>query len=118
MAATKASTTLSSSWASGSTTASGTTTAVSTATHYADTIYLTLVQVGVATTAATFTIWQSPDGTTYYAGPTYTAGLTAATYAWEIALDPTCQSVQVTWTTQSGGTSSTIAIQLGEVTGV
>ncbi len=118
MAATKTSATLSSSWASGSTTTSGTCTAVSTATHYADTIYLTLVQVGVATTAATFTIWQSPDGTNYYAGPTYSAGLTAATYTWEIALDPTCQSVQVAWTTQSGGTSSTITIQLGEITGV
>ena len=106
-------------WASGSSTSSGTTNAITTTGLYAKSVYASIVQVGTATTAATFTIQQSPDGSTYYSGPTYTIGTAAATYTpGPIALDPTCASVQIVYTAQSGGTSSTATFQLGEVTGV
>ncbi len=119
MGATKSTTNISGgTWQSGSVTATGTSLAVSTSADYADCVYITIVQVATATTAATFNVQQSPDGSTFYAGPTFSAGLAAATYTWQIALDPTCEKVQVAWTQQAGGTSSTIAIQLGQVTGV
>ncbi len=119
MAITKSTTAVSAgTWQSGSVTASGTSLAVATSSDYADCVYITIVQVGTASTAATFNVQQSPDGSTFYAGATFTAGLAAATYTWQIALDPTCEKVQVAWTTQSGGTSSTITIQLGQVTAV
>ena len=67
MAATKASATFT--WASGSATASGTTNAINTATLYAAAIYPSIVQVTTATTAASFIVNQSPDGSTYYRRP-------------------------------------------------
>jgi hypothetical protein len=114
MAATKSSATFS----NNNTTASSTSSAISTATLYAGCVYISIVQVGLATTAATITVQQSPDGSTFYPGTTFSAGLAAGTYDWQIALDPTCQSVEVTFTAQSGGTSGTLYAQLGEVTGV
>jgi hypothetical protein len=107
-------------WASGSATASGTTNAITTTGLYAKTIYGQIVVVGTATTAATIQVQESPDGSTYYSIPTkvYTAGLAAGTYPFQIPCDPTCASVQVVYTAQSGGTSSTLTMQLGEVTGV
>ena len=71
-----------------------------------------------ASTAATFTPQWSPDGTTYYSGQTYTAPLTAVTTNWTIAVPVTAEDVQIVYTAQSGGTSSTLTAQLGQVTGV
>jgi hypothetical protein len=107
-------------WASGSATASGTTNAITTTALYAKTVYGQIVQVGIATTAASIQVQESPDGSTYFSPPTkvYTAGLAAATYYFQIPCDPTCASVQVVYTAQVGGTSSTLTMQLGEVTGV
>ena len=105
-------------WASGSATASGTTNPITTTGLYAKTVYIAIAQVGVPTTGATFTINQSPDGTTYYAGPTYSPGLLTAFPPWIIMLDPTCAAVTITWTAQAGGVSSTLTAQLGEVTGI
>ena len=116
MAATKSSTTAT--WASGSATASGTTNTISTATYYAASWYVKLVVVGTPTVSATFIVQQSPDGTTLYNGPTYSAPLAAGTYYWEIALDPTCELTDLVYTQQTSGTSSTLTAQLGYVSGV
>jgi hypothetical protein len=105
-------------WASGSATASGTTNAISCSTDYVQEVYVQIVQVGSATTAASFTIQWSPDGSTYYSGQTYTAGTSAATYTWVIACPVTAENVQVVYTAQAGGTSSTLTAQLGQMTGV
>ena len=87
-------------------------------TDYLQEVYVSLVQVGSATTAATFIVQASPDGSTYYSGPTYTAPTTAGTYNWTIAVPVTAEDVQIVYTAQAGGTSSTLAAQLGQVTGV
>jgi hypothetical protein len=85
-----------------------------------DEIYVSLVVVGTPTTSANFAIQQSPDaGTTYYSGPIYSAALTAGTYYWgPILLGMTCTKVKVSFTAQSGGTSSTLTAQLNKVTGL
>jgi hypothetical protein len=116
MAASKSSTTFT--WASGSATASGTTNPISCSADYVQEVYVSIVQVGTATTAATFTVQWSPDGSTYFSGQTYTAPLGAATTAWVIAVPVTAQDVQIVYTAQSGGTSSSLTAQLGQVTGV
>ena len=105
-------------WSSGSATTSGTTNAINTAALYAASVYAFITQVGTATTPAAFTIQQSPEGVNYFPGPTYTAGTAAGNYSWIIALDPTCTSVKIVYTSQAGGTSSTLSPELGEVTGV
>ena len=122
MSATKSYGSLTGSWASGSTTTSGTTTAVSTSTYYSASVYVKIVQVGVPTTAATFIVQQSPDGTNFYDSRVYNYPLAAATYTWGpgdgLTLAPDCESVQIVYTAQSGGTSSTLTAQLGYISGV
>lgn len=82
-------------------------------------VYVNIVQVGTATTAASFQINVSPDGgTTYYNGPVYTAGTTASTYSWQIAVPSDATKLQLAFITQAGGTSSTITAQLSKITGV
>lgn len=120
MAATKAATTFT--WASGSATTSGTTNPITTsvATDYAGAVWGSIVVVGTPTVAATVQIQESPDASTYYSPPTklFTAGLTAGTYSFAIALEPTAKAVQLVYVAQTGGTSSTFTAQLGEVTAV
>jgi len=116
VAATKSATAFT--WASGSATTSGTTNPISCSTDYIQEVYLQIVQVGTATTAATFTIQSSPDGSTYFSGQTYTAPTAAGTYTWNLAVPASAQDVQIVYTAQSGGTSSTLTAQLGQVTGV
>lgn len=100
-------------------TASGTSTPVDCSTDYAQQLFVSIQQVGTATTGASFQIQWSPDGgTTYYNSAVYTAGLSAATYYWTIDIPVTATKVQVIYTQQSGGTSSTITAQLGQVTGI
>ncbi len=84
---------------------------------YAAGIYVTIVVVGTATTGASFILQWSPDGgTTYYNGPSYVAGLSAATYSWVIAAPPDATHVKVAYTQQSGGTSSTLTAQISKIT--
>jgi hypothetical protein len=116
MAASKSASTFT--WASGSSTSSGTTNPISCSTDYIQEVYVSIVQVGTATTAASFSLQWSPDGSTYYAGQTFTAGTAAATYTWTIAVPVTAEDVQIVYTAQSGGTSSTLTAQLGQLTGV
>lgn len=74
-------------------------------------------QVGTATAAATFQVQTSPDGSTWYNGPVYSAGLAAGSYPWPvIAVSPGSRKVRVAFTAQSGGTSSTINVQLAKIT--
>ncbi len=116
MAVTKSSSTFT--WASGSATASGTTNPIACSSDYVQEVYVSIVQVSTATTAATFTVQWSPDGSTYYSGQTYTAPTAAATTNWVVAVPVTAEDVQIVYTAQSGGTSSTLTAQLGQVTGV
>jgi hypothetical protein len=116
MAATKGVSTFT--WASGSAISSGTTNPVSCATYYAQDLAVTIAQVGTATTAASFQVQYSFDASTYYTLATYTAGTGAATYTWTINIPATAQYVQIVYSAQSGGTSSTLNAQLGEVTGI
>jgi hypothetical protein len=116
MAATKSASTFT--WASGSPTASGTTNPISCSTDYVQEVYVSIVQVGTATTAATFTVQFSPDGSTFYSAQTFTAPTSAATTSWVIAVPVTAEDVQIVYTAQSGGTSSTLTAQLGQVTSV
>jgi hypothetical protein len=116
MAATKSSATFT--WASGSATASGTTSPISCSADYLQEVYVSIVQVGTATSGASFAVQSAPDGSTYYSSQTYTAGTSAATYTWVIAVPVTAESVQIVYTAQSGGTSSTLTAQLGQITGV
>ncbi len=105
-------------WASGSATASGTTNAVSISTYYGSTLYVKIVVVGTATTAASYKVQVTPDASTYYDYPSnssYTAGTAAATYEWAILLPTDGQSVQVVYTAQQGGTSSTLTGHVGRV---
>jgi hypothetical protein len=116
MAATKSASSFT--WASGSSTASGTTNPISCSTDYVQEVYVSIVQVGTASTAANFYVQWSPDGSTYYSGQTYTAPTSAATTNWVIAVPVTAEDVQIVYAAQSGGTSSTLTAQLGQVTGV
>jgi hypothetical protein len=114
MAATKANATLLS-----AVTTTQTSSAQDTSGDYADDLYVSIAQVGTATTAASFIVqWSEDAGTTYYNSQTYTAGLTAGTYYWTISIPSTATNVKVAFTQQSGGTSSTCTAQLGRVTGI
>jgi len=94
-----------------------TSTANSTAGCYAMAWYITAIVSSSPATAATFTVNQSPDGSTMYPGPTFTVPTTNGTYTWLIALDPTCQSTTITFTAGTAGDCS-FSAQLGEVTAV
>lgn len=107
------------SWASGGPTASGTTNPVDCSGDYAQQLYYDLVQVGTATTAASIQVKVSPDGgTTWYLLTTVTFGTAAGTYDGVIDIPITAKSVEVVYSAEAGGTSSTLTIQLGQVTGV
>ncbi len=118
MKPTKAFTTLT--WASGSSTSSGTTNTVNTATDPYDALWGQVVVVGTPTTGALIQLQESVDGSTFWSGPTksWQAGtLAAGTYQFgPIPVDPATVLVQVVYTAQVGGTSSTLTMQLGQVT--
>jgi len=107
-------------WASGSATASGTTNAVSTATDFYDALWGQVVVAGTPTAAASIQVQETVDGTTYWSSPvkTWTASvLVAGTYQFgPIPIDPATSDVQVVYTAQTGGTSSTLTMQLGQIT--
>lgn len=100
-------------------TTSQTSSAIPTSGDYADEVYVSIVVVGTPSGAASFFISWSPDnGTTYYVSQTYSTPLVAGTYDWTISLPVTCTKVEITFVTQTGGTSSTLTAQLGQVTAV
>jgi hypothetical protein len=117
MAASKSATAFT--WASGSSTSSGTTNPIDCSTDYAQQVYVSVAVVGSPSAGAAFYIAASPDGgTTYYSLPTYTASTTAGTYYWVIDVPVTATKVEIVYTAQTGGTSSTLVAQLGQVTGI
>jgi hypothetical protein len=88
---------------------------------YATEVYIDLVQVGTATTAAQVQIQVSPDaGTTYYSPPSllWTAPLAAGTYDTVIQLPVSAGKWKAAYTQCVGGTSSTVVVQSNAVTGV
>lgn len=114
MAATRSQTSL----FSGQTT-TATSSAVDCSTDYAREAYVAITQTGTASSPATFYFQFSADGTNYtYLSPTYSAGIAAATYYWQIPLPVGFKKVKMTYTQQSGGTSSSCTADLNEVTGV
>jgi hypothetical protein len=103
-----------------STTSSTTSSAQSVSGNYLTEVYISIVQVGTATTAATVQIEVSPDGSTYYQPPTLlvTAGLTAGTYNWCLLVPTSSIDFKAVFTAQAGGTSSTCVVQSNNVTAV
>jgi hypothetical protein len=100
-------------------TTGATSSAVDCSADYLREAYVSIVQVGTATTAASFYFLYSTDGTNYnYQSQTWSAGLAAATYNWQIQLPAGCKSVKMVFTAQTGGTSSTCTADLNEVTAV
>jgi len=79
--------------------------------------YVKAIVASSPAAAATFYIQQSPDGSAYYNGPTYSCTTTNGTYYWIIALDPTCESTIITFTAGTTG-DCTFSAQLGTVTAV
>ena len=105
-------------WASGSATASGTSNAVDISASYASEVDVQIVQVGTATTVAQFYVEFSADTTNFRSsvGP-FNAGTAAATYKFgPIVCPPGQSSVRVVQTAQSGGTSSTITVDVSRTT--
>lgn len=106
-------------WGGATTTStSGTATALNCASDYAVQAFVSIDQVGTATTAAGFSVIVSPDNTNWYTMTSFTTGLSAAYYYWLVDIPVTTQYVQIQFSEQVGGTSSTILAQLGQVTGV
>jgi hypothetical protein len=104
-----------------STTSTTTSSPIDVSGNYLTELYISLVQVGTATTAATVQILVSPDaGTTYYSPATLlvTAPLAAATTNWTVYVPTTAGKIKATFTQQAGGTSSTCVVQLNTVTAV
>lgn len=103
-------------------TAQTTTTATPTGTSIADayraTAYIEIVQVGTATTAATVSVEVSPDNTDWYSLGTFSAGTAEDTYEWVVQLPDDAQYVRTPYTAQAGGTSSTLDVQIGKLTGI
>jgi hypothetical protein len=103
--------------ASGVTTTS-TTTAASIASAYLTSLGVKIVQVGTATTVASFIIQVSFDGGTDYFDHTgsVAAGANAATYTWTVPLPDDATHVKIAFTAQAGGTSSTLSAEAGAIT--
>ena len=84
-------------------------------TGYGGTVAVKIVQVGTATTAASFVVMVSPDGgTTYYDIPgtgSFQAGTAAGTYDFLVDIPIGATKVEVSFTQQAGGTSSTCTAQ-------
>ena len=120
MALTKSSSSVAMTWASGSATASGTTNAVDVSDCYAAEVHVQIVVVGTASTAASFVVQFSIDNSNYRSqfGP-YAAGTAAATYRFPpIPIPPGVNSVQLVYTAQSGGTSSTLTADVSQLTAI
>jgi hypothetical protein len=84
---------------------------------YETDVYVSLVQTGTATTAASIEVHISPDDSDYYRATVWSAGLTAATYQIVISV-PSGKAVKIVYTAQSGGTSSSLTAELCKVTAI
>ena len=96
-----------------------TSSAVDISASYESTVYVSIAQSGgTASSAATFQVQFSPDGgTTYYNGPTYSAGTAVGTYYWLVAVPDDTTHIKVAYT-QPGSNTGTCTAQVGKVTGV
>lgn len=83
---------------------------------YVQQLFVDIVVVGTPTVAASVQPQWSPDGTIFYNGPTFSTTLAAGTYDTVIDVPVTAKSVKVVFVQQTGGTSSTATVQLGQVT--
>lgn len=81
-------------------------------------IGVSIVQVGTATTPATFRVQSSPDGGANYYDETgdIAAGTVAGTYTWAVDVKYSANRVRIVYVQQSGGTSSTLSAVVGETT--
>lgn len=112
MALTKAATTL----ASGVTTDT-TTSAVDVSDAYRATVYYSMVQVAAATTGASMDVEVRPSAAgSYYVLTSIQFPAAAGTYQGAIELPDDIQDVRLDFVAQSGGTSSTLDAEVGEVT--
>lgn len=105
----------------GSTASTSTSTAQDSSGNYATEVYVDLVQVGTATTAAQVQIQISPDaGTTYYSPPSllWVAPPAAGTYDTIISIPITVGKWKAVFTQCVGGTSSTVVVQSNNVSAV
>jgi len=104
----------------GSTASTTTSSAQDSSGAYATEAYISLVQVGTASTAAQVQIQVSPDASTFYSPPSllWVAPLVAGTYNTLVAIPVTAKQWKAVFTQCTGGTSSTVVIQSNAVTGV
>lgn len=101
---------------SGQTSTTATPTGTSIADAYRASAYIEIVVVGTATTGALVYVEVSVDNTDWYRLAELQAGLAAGTYEWVVQLPDDAQYVRTPYTAQSGGTSSTLDVQIGKVT--
>lgn len=95
--------------------------AVDCSADYAQQLYAECVVVGTPSAGASIQVQVSPDGGTTYYSPgvlSYTFPTAAGTYDVLIDLPVTATKIKLAYTAQTGGTSSTLTAQLGQVTGV
>lgn len=88
-------------------------------THYGDTINYSMVVVGTPSGAGSIQAQIKPAGGSnlYNFGPLITFPA-AGTFQGQIEIDPKAGSVQLVYTAQTGGTSSTLTAELAELTGI
>jgi hypothetical protein len=77
-------------------------------------VLVQIVQVGTATTASSFQVQWSLDGTLYFSTPAYSTDKAAGTYSFTIAVPDSAQWVKISFVQQAGGTSSTCTAQVGK----
>jgi hypothetical protein len=84
---------------------------------YSTSVACTCVQVGAATTAASITVWaRGASGIWVALYEAYSFGTAADTYYVSFDVPPEYSEVAVEYTAQSGGTSSTLNVDVLEVT--
>jgi len=84
---------------------------------YSTILNITIAQVGAASSAATFTVWvRTASGIWVALWEAVPAGTAEDTYYWSIPIPFAYGAVGVAYTAQSGGTSSTINVDVIEVT--
>ena len=99
-------------------TSTQTSSAVDISASYESTIYAILVQSGgTASSAATYQVQYSVDGTNYYNGPTYAAGTANGSYYWLVDVPDDTTHIKIAYT-QPGSNTGTFTAQVGKITGL